>query len=160
VTVISRGDTATSVLDAAEALRQRRERAIMEAKAAAREQLDVCEPDAWLPGLATCRYHRGCLVVALAGAFDRAGVEQLRALRGEITRHADTELILELGALTTCSPGLARLLGQLRIAALTRGARVQLRDAPEVLRAKLGPEPAEVFTVHDDPAPASDCYGV
>lgn len=67
-------------------------------------------------------YGPGCLAIALAGAFDRAGVESVRAVLHDLDQHAALELVVDLSALTTCDPGLARVLAQLRIHRLTRGA--------------------------------------
>lgn len=84
------------------------------------------------------RYGPGCVALALRGRFDRTGRERLRALAGEVERHAARELVIDLSGLDGCDAGLARVLGRLRIRCLAREARVELHDPPEALAAELG----------------------
>ncbi len=84
------------------------------------------------------RYGEGCLVVALAGRFDRPAVERLRALGPEIERRATTELVVDLSRLERCDALLARAIARIRIRCLAAQTRVELHDPPPALAAELG----------------------
>jgi anti-anti-sigma regulatory factor len=84
------------------------------------------------------RYGPGCLVLALAGRFDRPAVERLRALGPEIERRATTELVVDLSQLERCDALLARAVARIRIRCLANEARVELHDPPPALAAELG----------------------
>ena len=128
-------------------LGRRRRLAAAEASADARAGLGR-DPRGWTVMLR--RYGEGCLVVALAGTFDRAGLARLRALRADLHRVAHTELVVELSSVDADQPGLARVVAALRVSRLAAGARVELHEPSDELRAELGVRPAEIYTVRDD----------
>jgi hypothetical protein len=142
-------------VDLAADLRERRRRALDEAVTEA-TMVRVSDPDSWEPAIALRRYGRGCLAVALAGTFDRAGTERVRALGRDLSWLATEELVIDLARLTSCDPPLVRALLGLRMQRLVAGVRVELRSPPAVLVAELGAGCAESFTVHDDPAPTPE----
>ena len=132
-------------VDLAGDLDQRRRRAVVAAiERASRTAGGVWsagDPGSWGPSVGLCRYGPGCVVLALAGCSDRAGLESLRALTAEVDRAADTELVIDLSRLQQCEPALARVLGRLRVRRLNAGARVELRSAPRELTAELREHP-------------------
>jgi hypothetical protein len=79
------------------------------------------------------RYGSGCIAVALRGRFDRGARGLLAALADELPRVADHELVVDLSGVEECDALLVRAIGRLRIRALTREARVELRDPPPAL---------------------------
>lgn len=123
--------------------------------AAAREQAGRMsrglDPDPWDPGLGTCEFGPGRIALALAGDFDRVGLERLAVLCRELPRLASAELVIDCRALSSCGPALARALARLRIQCLTAGAIVELHHPPELLAADLGPRPPTRFAVRVDP---------
>lgn len=102
------------------------------------------------PGLSTRIYGEGCLALALAGTFDRAALERVRNLMGELHRLAPVELVIDLSLLHTCEQGLSRALAHLRVQRLVAGARVELHNPPPELAGELGQTPAQEFDVVDD----------
>ena len=116
-------------------LSERRHRALDEAVV---EALTVRDPDSREPAIALRRYGAGCLALALAGAFDRAGTERVRALERDVARLATIELVMDLSGLSSCDPPLIRALLGLRRQRLVAGVRVELRSPPAVLVAELG----------------------
>lgn len=150
-----RGTLAVPEVDMVGDRDERRRRAVSEATTEALTRLEPSESGSWRPAIAARRYGPGCLVLALAGSFDRAGIEALRAMRPDLQRLARTELVLELAHLSECPPPLARMLAHVRVAALTAGARVELHRPPDALRAELGHTPVEAYTMREDPAPSS-----
>jgi STAS domain len=142
-------------VDLAADLCERRRRAIDEAVAEA-ATARVSDPDSWEPAIALRGYGDGCLALALAGAFDRAGTERVRALGRDLALSASTELVVDLSQLTSSDPPLIRALLGLRMQRLVTGVRVELRSPPAALVAELGAAPAESYSVRDDPAPVPD----
>ena len=130
---------------------ERRRHAVDEAVAETRSSRGPSDPDSREPAIAMRSYGQGCLALALAGSFDRAGVERLRALLPTLDRLAVDELVVDLSMLTGCDSALARVLGQLRIRRLTAGAQVELRSSPEALVLELGHTTARSYTVRDSP---------
>jgi hypothetical protein len=61
----------------------------------------VSDPDSWEPAIALRRYGRGCLAVVMAGVFDRAGTERVRALGRDLPRLATEELVIDLSQLSS-----------------------------------------------------------
>jgi hypothetical protein len=133
-------------VDLAAGLSERRRRALAEAVTEA-TAARVSDPDSWEPAIALRRYGRGCLAVALAGTFDRAGTERVRALGRDLARLATTELVMDLSRLTACDAPLIRALLGLRMQHLVAGVRVELRGPPAALVAELGAGSAESYTV-------------
>ncbi len=132
-------------------LAERRRHAISEAVAEACSAHTPSDPDSGVPAIAMRTYGPGCLALALAGTFDRAGIERLRTLAPTVDGLVRVELVVDLSRLTSCRPALARALAQLRIRCLTAGAHVELRSPPAALAVELGHAPAAAFTVLDGP---------
>ena len=104
------------------------------------------------PVIAIRSFGAGRLALAVAGAVDAEVVERLRALLDEhlVRELSADELIIELSAVRTCCPGLARLLDRVRSRRITEGCRVELRNPSSALG--VGLERAtltEAFTVYD-----------
>ena len=109
-------------------LSERRRRALEEAITEA-TSARVSDPDSWEPGIALRCYGGGCLALALAGTFDCAGTERVRALGRDLDRLATTELAIDLSRLVSCDPPLTRALVGLRSQRLVAGVRVELHSA-------------------------------
>ena len=137
--------------DVAGDLSQRRRAAVKVARDEAIRAQAGIDPDSSQPALGTCTYGPGCLSLALAGRFDRTGLERLQALGRRLKHLAHTELVIDCSALTSCEPALARALARLRIQCLTAGAIVELYEPPEALANELGTRPATKFTLVDLP---------
>jgi anti-anti-sigma regulatory factor len=75
--------------------------------------------------------------LALRGRFGEGSRGLLTALADGLPRVADRELVVDLSGLEECDALLTRTLGRLRIRALTREARVELRDPPPALATEL-----------------------
>lgn len=101
------------------------------------------------PALALRTYGEGCVVLALAGTFGRAGVERLHDLMGDVDRLATVELVVELSLLVGGEPALARALAGLRMRRLVAGTRVELHNPPPELTLELGHTPTQAITVTD-----------
>jgi hypothetical protein len=99
------------------------------------------DPDSWSPQVAVVPFAPGAAVVALAGAFDRAGVEVLRGVSDDLDRLAATELVIDMTRVTECDQTAARVVARWRIRRLAAGASVELHGAPPAVRAELGQHP-------------------
>lgn len=128
-------------LDSGGDLDERRRQALAAALTEATGAATAADPDSWAPSIRGHRYGEGCLALALAGTFDRVGVERVHALALELDVLAAVELSVDLSELRDCTPALARALGRLRIRRLTAGARVELYSPPRELAAEMGQLP-------------------
>jgi hypothetical protein len=132
---------ATPVAPWAAGLSQRRRQALAEVAA----ELGSTPRSAGPPAVALRDSGPGCLCVGIAGPVDRAEVDRLQLLLGELRGQGRHELLLTLTALGPWHPQLARVLARVRIQHLVDGASVELRDLPEALAAELGPARRTTF---------------
>lgn len=126
-------------------LSQRRRRALRDAVSELALRSDSREA-----ATATRVYGEGCLVLVLGGVFDRAALQRLRDLTGELHRLAAVELVIDLSRLRNCPPRLVRAVARIRVKRLVHGARVELHNPPPEIAADLGDTPAQTFDLAVD----------
>lgn len=103
--------------------------------------LTAVDPDSWTPQVEVVPFAPGAVVVALGGAFDRAGAEVLRRVGDDLDRTAAAELVVDMTRMTGCDDAVARIVARWRIRRLAAGSRVELHGAPPAVRAELGQHP-------------------